>query len=107
MFGFQSRTERLYEARIADLKKEHQRTVEALTAWIEQLQLQQGAPIGSTQSAAQSRQAGAAPPPNEALYMGEEEEAIYDAHANGMITDEQLSESLQQLNFLNKEVIGQ
>jgi hypothetical protein len=97
----------LWEDRITDLKKEHQRTVEALTAWIEQLQLQVGA-AGSPPPQAVHRPAasGSAAPPEMAMFMGEEEEALRDAHANDLIDDNQLNEGLKQIGFLNTEVTG-
>jgi hypothetical protein len=103
MFGLAKAERALYEARIADLKKEHQRTVEALTAWIEQLQLQVGAP--TTPIAAPQTGSGEKPS-DYAMYVGDEEADLIDAHAMNLINDAQLEEGLAQLGFMNKEVIG-
>lgn len=87
------------------MKREHSRNIEILTAWIEQLQLQTGAAVPGPAPAHRTQAQGSGPAPDMALYVGDEEEALIDAHASGLINDDQLSEGLQQLGFLNKEVI--
>jgi hypothetical protein len=90
----------LYEARIEDLKKEHQRTVEALTAWIEQLTAQVGGQM------AQTVQVSA--PDNVVpmtMHTSDDEQVLRDLHSNGEINDSQLSEALEQLKFLSGDVV--
>lgn len=85
-----------------DLKKEHQRTVEALTAWIEQLSMQVGQP--STPAPVPP---SAAPMPVEggnSLYMSDDEADLYEAHASGLINDAQLQEGLKHAGFANTEL---
>jgi hypothetical protein len=101
MFGF-GRTERLYEARIADLKKEHQRMVEALTAWIEQLQLQVGAPPLQPLPDAHTQPVA----PSASLYVSDEESTIREAFDEGLIDEDQLLEGLLRVAEERKIVPG-
>jgi len=81
-----------------DLKKEHQRTVEALTAWIEHLTAQIGAPGTPV--------APAPPPPSPdmAMFVGDDEQDLRDAHEMGLIDEAALEEGLRQIGFLNAEI---
>lgn len=96
MFGVSK--DSLWEARIEDLKKEHQRTVEALTAWIEQLQMQLGA---ASLAAKTAPDAGM---PAMSMFVNEEEAALDDALEMGLLTKEQHAEELSRLQFSNAEL---
>ncbi len=100
MFG-PSKVERLYEARIEDLKKEHDRTIQSLVAWIEQLQAQVGA-TRTTPGAATQPPAPAEV--NMSMYLGEEEESVLDAFANDLISQEQMEAALAEIGMRNKVV---
>jgi len=101
MFG-PSKVERLYEARIEDLKKEHDRTIQSLVAWIEQLQAQVGA-VRTTPGPGANIPAPM-PEVNMAMYLGEEEESVLDAFANDLITQEQMEAALAEIGMRNKVV---
>ncbi len=82
---------------LEELKAEWAKERDILLAWVEQLQLQVG-------TLTAPRQVETQPPvePSMALYVGEEEEALLDAHASGLLTDAQLEESMAQLDSLTK-----
>lgn len=89
------------DAHLAELKSEWSKERDILLAWIENLQMQLGA-------AAIPHQPDTQGPVDErlALYVGEEEESLLDAHASGLISDEQLEESMSQLGTLTKIEFG-
>lgn len=89
------------DAHLEELKAEWAKERDILLAWIEQLQLQVGTLTAPRQTETQ-------PPVDQsmALYIGEEEEQLLDAHASGLITDEQLEESMAQLQSLTKVTFG-
>lgn len=89
------------DAHLEELKAEWAKERDILLAWIEQLQLQVGA---STAPLSPEKQP--ASDQSMALYVGEEEEQLLDAYASGLITDEQLEESMAQLNSLTKVNFG-
>ena len=100
MFGFRSK-DALWQARIDDLKHEHNRTVDALVAWIEQLQGQIGAFQQPVAVGGQYPQAGAMPQPDAvpmSMYVSDEEEGLNDALALKLITQEQYDEELARIN---------
>jgi hypothetical protein len=94
-------TRRSHEAHIADLKEAHAREVAIMTAWIEQLQLQVGtfnSPRTPDQPKAINEQ------PGMALYLSSEEEDLVDAHAQGIINDEQFEMGMAELGRVSAEV---
>jgi len=84
-----------------DLKKEHLRTVESLAEQIEFLRTQLGSPTPQ-------------PPANPSeqpmallgqdMYVGEDEEALLDAHARGLIDDAEFQKGMEQVGLLNKRI---
>ena len=84
-----------------DLKKEHNRTVEALAEQIEYLRVQLGTP--TPQPASNPTQQPMAVVGQD-MYVGEDEEALLDAHANGLIDDAEFQKALEQVGLLNKQI---
>jgi hypothetical protein len=82
------------DAHLEELKKEWSKERDIMLAWIEQLQLQVGAlaaprDLGPQQPDLQAQAL--------AMYVGDEEEQLLDAHASGLITDEQLEAEMAAL----------
>lgn len=105
MFGYSK--DSLWEARIADLKHEHNRTVDTLVAWIEQLQSQVGAyqqpvAVGGNYPTTGTQQPPAAT--SVSMYVSEEEGALDDALEMGLITKDQYNEELERINAHNSLV---
>lgn len=91
----------LWQARVDDLKKEFDRERSILVAWIEQLQAQ----VGTMNSPRDPESAAAhAPHPGMALYISSEEEDLIDAHAQGLIDDEQFQQGMESLGRVTAEV---
>src|SRR5438132_5809049 len=82
-----------------DLKKEHNRTVEALTAWIESLQAEKGAPSVPIVRAPQ-----ATVPLEMALYEGDDESDLRDALDMGLIDQNAFEEGMRQIGLQQKAV---
>jgi len=84
-----------------DLKKEHLRTVEALAEQIEYLRIQLGTP--KLQPPANPTEQPMAVVGQD-MYVGEDEEALLDAHANGLIGDDEFQTAMEQVGLLNKRI---
>jgi len=82
------------KGRYDDLKAAHKREVDILVTWIEQLQAQ----IGATNSPRDPEQPQKlSEMPEMALYLSSEEEDLLDAHAQGLIDDEQFQQGMAEL----------
>ena len=90
-----------------DLKREHDKVVEALTAWIEYMQAKEGAPTAPNMvpsTTGFSRALGGAAPPDMALYQSDDESDLRDAHEMGLIDDDSLEAGLQQIALSRQTV---
>ena len=93
---------KVWQGRVDDLNREHKRTVEALTAWIEHLQAQLGtpqpmAPVNPSEQPSMTMY-------GQDAYVGEDEEALIAAHASGLIEDSEFQKAMDQVGLLNKTI---
>ena len=84
-----------------DLKKGHLRTVEALAEQIEYLRMQLGAP---TPRPALNPSDQPMAMVGQDLYVGEDEEALLEAHAAGLIEGEEFQKAMEQVGLINKQI---
>jgi hypothetical protein len=88
-------SKRAYE----DLLRSHHREVEILTDWVRSLQMDKGAPSAPLRGPEPTTTG-----PDLAMYIGEEEESLLEALANGLINETQFQAELAKLQARNHEV---
>lgn len=84
-----------------DLKAEHLRTVEALAEQIEYMRIQLGAPTPAAPLNPSEQPMALV---GQDMYVGEDEEALLDAYASGLIEGDEFQKALEQVGLLNKQV---
>lgn len=87
---------------LEDVKAAHAREVAILVSWIEQLQLQ----VGAVNSPRAPEPAKAGVEPEMAMFMSDDEQDLRDAREMNLIDDAQLAVGLEQLGFINHEVVA-
>jgi hypothetical protein len=88
-------SKRAYE----DLLRSHHREVEILTDWVRSLQMDQGAPSAPLRGPVPSTTL-----PDLAMYIGEEEDSLLEALANGLLDEAQFQSELAKLQARNHDV---
>ena len=87
--------------RYDDLKDAHKREVDILVTWIEQLQAQVGA-MNSPRNPGETQRISEQP--GMGLYMTSEEEDLIEAHAQGLIDDEQFQAAMNEISAMKVEI---